>query len=43
VLRIDPPGFEEVAAALADTACGKRRAALDLHEAADLATFERLS
>lgn len=30
VLRIDPPGFAEVPALLADTTGGKRRAALDL-------------
>jgi hypothetical protein len=42
VLRIDPPGFEEVPALLGDTTAGKRRAALDLREPTDRATFERL-
>jgi hypothetical protein len=42
VLRIDPPGFEEVPALVPDTAAGKRCAALDLRQPADRVTFERL-
>jgi hypothetical protein len=42
VLRIDPPGFEEVPALLSDTTAGKRRATLDLREERDRATFTRL-
>jgi hypothetical protein len=42
VLRIDPPGFEEVGALLAETTVGKRRAQLNLREASDRDTFERL-
>jgi crotonobetainyl-CoA:carnitine CoA-transferase CaiB-like acyl-CoA transferase len=42
VLRIDPPGFEEVGALLCETTAGKRRAFLDLHDPGDLAIFERL-
>lgn len=42
VLRIDPPGFAEVPALLPDVTAGKRRAALDLTDAADRATFETL-
>jgi crotonobetainyl-CoA:carnitine CoA-transferase CaiB-like acyl-CoA transferase len=42
VLRIDPPGFEEVGALLCETTAGKRRAFLDLRAPADRATFERL-
>jgi hypothetical protein len=42
VLRIDPPGFEEVAALLPETTRGKRRAALDLREPRDRSTFEAL-
>ncbi len=42
VLRVDPPGFEEVGALLSETTAGKRRTALDLRERADRATFERL-
>ncbi len=42
VLRIDPPGFEEVGALLTETTAGKRRAFLDLRSDADRATFERL-
>lgn len=42
VLRIDPPGFEEVPALLFDTTVGKRRAALDLHSASHRALFEQL-
>jgi CoA-transferase family III len=43
VLRIDPPGFDEVAALLPETTAGKRTAALDLTAAADRATFEGLA
>ena len=43
VLRIDPPGFAEVPALLADTTVGKRRAALDLRTAEDRATLLRLA
>jgi hypothetical protein len=42
VLRIDPPGFEEVPALLFDTTVGKRRAVLDLRSGADRQVFERL-
>lgn len=42
VVRIDPPGFEEVDALLPETTRGKRCAALDLRDAVDRATFERL-
>jgi crotonobetainyl-CoA:carnitine CoA-transferase CaiB-like acyl-CoA transferase len=42
VLRIDPPGFEEVGALLAETTAGKRRAALDLRDARERGAFERL-
>jgi hypothetical protein len=42
VLRIDPPGFEEVGALLGDVTAGKRRAALDLRSDAGRAAFERL-
>ncbi len=42
VLRVDPPGFEEIALALGDTTGGKRRTALDLRERADRVVFERL-
>ena len=42
VLRIDPPGFEEVGALLPEMTAGKRRALLDLREPADRAVFERL-
>jgi crotonobetainyl-CoA:carnitine CoA-transferase CaiB-like acyl-CoA transferase len=42
VLRIDPPGFEEVAALLPETTAGKRTAALDLRTAAGRAAFEYL-
>ncbi len=42
VLRIDPPGFEEVAALVPDTSAGKRCAALDLHRPADRAVFDTL-
>jgi len=42
VLRIDPPGFEEVGALLPETTAGKRRAALDLRRAPDRARFAAL-
>ncbi|GAB3557430.1 CoA transferase [Arthrobacter alkaliphilus] len=42
VLRIDPPGFEEVPSLLPETTLGKRTAALDLTTATDRATFEEL-
>jgi hypothetical protein len=42
VLRIDPPGFEEVPAVIPDVTVGKRCAALDLTALADRAVFERL-
>jgi hypothetical protein len=42
VLRIDPPGFEEVGALLPEMTVGKRRAFLDLHDAFDRERFERL-
>lgn len=42
VVRIDPPGFDEVPALLPEATAGKRCAALDLRDAADRATFERL-
>ena len=42
VLRLDPPGFEEVSAILPEMTAGKRRAALDLREASGRAAFERL-
>jgi len=42
VLRIDPPGFEEVAALLPETTAGKRTAALDLTTTAGRAAFEDL-
>jgi crotonobetainyl-CoA:carnitine CoA-transferase CaiB-like acyl-CoA transferase len=42
VLRIDPPGFEEVGALLGDATPGKRCAALDLRAAHDRDAFERL-
>jgi hypothetical protein len=43
VVRIDPPGFEEVPALVADTTVGKRCIALDLTDTADRSTFERLA
>jgi crotonobetainyl-CoA:carnitine CoA-transferase CaiB-like acyl-CoA transferase len=43
VLRIDPPGFAEVPALLADTTVGKRRAALDLRTAEGRAILLRLA
>ncbi len=42
VMRIDPPGFDEVGGLLGDTTAGKRRVALDLRAADDRRTFERL-
>ena len=42
VLRLDPPGFEEVAALLPDVTQGKRRAALDLATADGEAGFAEL-
>ena len=42
VLRIDPPGFEEIAALLPETTRGKRRAFVDLHAAEGRAAFESL-
>lgn len=42
VLRIDPPGFEEVLSLLPETTLGKRTTALDLTAPADRAIFEEL-
>jgi crotonobetainyl-CoA:carnitine CoA-transferase CaiB-like acyl-CoA transferase len=42
VARVDPPGFEEGAGLLADSAAGKRRVALDLREPGDRHAFESL-
>jgi CoA-transferase family III len=42
ILRIDPPGFEEVPSLLPETTIGKRTTALDLTAPADRATFEQL-
>jgi hypothetical protein len=42
VLRVDPPGFEEVGALLCDITGGKRRCALNLRDAADKARFLEL-
>lgn len=42
VLRVDPPGFEEVPLLVADTTVGKRAAALDLRVAADRDALLRL-
>jgi crotonobetainyl-CoA:carnitine CoA-transferase CaiB-like acyl-CoA transferase len=42
VLRIDPPGFEEVGALLPEMTAGKRRAFVDLRDASGRAAFERL-
>jgi hypothetical protein len=42
VLRLDPPGFEEIAALLPETTRGKRRAFLDLKSEAGRAAFESL-
>ena len=42
VLRVDPPGFEEVPALVPDTTVGKRTAALDLSTAPGRQVFEGL-
>ncbi|HEY2734553.1 MAG TPA: CoA transferase [Polyangiales bacterium] len=42
VLRIDPPGFEEVPALLLEVTAGKHRAALDLRAKGDRMRFEAL-
>ena len=42
VLRIDPPGFEEVGALMGETTAGKRRAFLDLRTKEGRDTFLRL-
>jgi len=42
VLRVDPPGFEEVAALLPETTAGKRTTALDLAGGAGRAAFDDL-
>jgi crotonobetainyl-CoA:carnitine CoA-transferase CaiB-like acyl-CoA transferase len=42
VLRIDPPGFDEVPAVVPDVTVGKHCTALDLTERADRAIFEHL-
>lgn len=42
VLRLDPPGFEEVTSLLPDTTVGKRCAALDLKSPTGRQTFESL-
>src|SRR5207253_832136 len=42
VLRIDPPGFQEVGALLAVTTSGKRCASLDLGQTRDRRVFEAL-
>ena len=42
VLRVDPPGFEEVGAILPEMTAGKRRTFLDLRRAPERAVFERL-
>jgi crotonobetainyl-CoA:carnitine CoA-transferase CaiB-like acyl-CoA transferase len=42
VLRIDPPGFAEVAAVLPEATAGKRCAVLDLRDPADRSRFEAL-
>ncbi len=42
VLRIDPPGFDEVPSLLPETTLGKRTAALDLTASSDRAMFEEL-
>jgi len=42
VLRLDPPGFEEVAAIVPDTTAGKRCARLDLRTRPGLARFDEL-
>jgi hypothetical protein len=42
VLRVDPPGFEEVGALLGDITAGKRRCSLNLRDVVDKATFLKL-
>lgn len=42
VLRLDPPGFEEADALMADTTVGKRCAVIDLRTAEGSARFDRL-
>jgi hypothetical protein len=42
VLRVDPPGFDEVPSLLPETTLGKRTTGLDLTAAADRAAFENL-
>jgi CoA-transferase family III len=42
VLRIDPPGFEEVSALVPEMTAGKRRAFLDLRDERGRARFEEL-
>ncbi len=42
VLRVDPPGFDEVAAIVPETTAGKRTTALDLTAPAGRAAFEAL-
>jgi crotonobetainyl-CoA:carnitine CoA-transferase CaiB-like acyl-CoA transferase len=42
VLRLDPPGFEEVGALIPETTVGKRRACLDLRAPSGRAVFEQL-
>jgi crotonobetainyl-CoA:carnitine CoA-transferase CaiB-like acyl-CoA transferase len=42
VLRLDPPGFEEMGALIPETTVGKRRAYLDLRTPSGRAVFEQL-
>ena len=42
VMRVDPPGFQEVGALLSETTAGKRRTSLDLRRAGDRVAFEAL-
>lgn len=42
VMRVDPPGFNEVGALLCEVTTGKRRCALDLQRSDARATFEAL-
>jgi crotonobetainyl-CoA:carnitine CoA-transferase CaiB-like acyl-CoA transferase len=42
VLRLDPPGFEEVGALIPETTVGKRRARLDLRAPSGRAVFDQL-
>jgi hypothetical protein len=42
VLRVDPPGFEEVPTLIIDTTVGKRCASLNLRDPADKLLFEEL-